>query len=62
MPFDLRRCSKEDLDELNERGREWRAKNSPAPAAAAEPPVERPEVSRMEGTDQLAFDFLAEPL
>ena len=37
MSFDLRRCSKEDLDELNERGREWRAMNSPDTAVNPDP-------------------------
>lgn len=37
MSFDLRRCSKEDLDRLNEEGRIWRERNNPA---KEEPPIE----------------------
>jgi hypothetical protein len=34
---DIRLMSPAELTELNERGREWRAQNAPAPAANADP-------------------------
>lgn len=61
---DIRLMSAAELTDLNERGREWRAKNAPAPAAKPNPVDADPDPapSRLEGTGQLAFDFLGEPL
>ena len=36
MAIDIRRCSKEDLDRLNEEGREWRERNKAAHVVASD--------------------------
>jgi hypothetical protein len=48
MSFDLRRCSKEDLDAMNARARAWKAQQ--ANEADAPPPV-------TEETQQLDLDL-----
>lgn len=52
MSFDIRRCSREELDELNRRGREYRArfkKVATDPGASPELPTdELPAPSRAE--------------
>jgi hypothetical protein len=67
--IDIRKMSPDELTQLNERGREWRAKNSPATAVkdAESAPfpnqvsdsvvLKEPPSPRLEATGQLAFDF-----
>jgi len=55
MAIDIRRCSKEDLDRINEEGRAWRDRNKPEDDQKPNP--DQPQTQEI-STDQLDLGLL----